>query len=80
VQGVGFRVSAEEEAMVLGLAGWVRNLADGRVEIVAEGYRDAVEELAEWCRHGPPFSKVAGVEVSWEEPCGDLHDFRIRRG
>ena len=66
--------------MILGLSGWVRNLADGRVEILAEGYRDAVEKLVEWCHHGPRFSKVDSVDVSWEKPLGDLKDFRIGRG
>ena len=63
VQGVGFRNWAERQAGKLHLSGWVRNLSDGRVEIMAVG--EEKDELAFWqaCQKGPLFSKV--IEISW---------------
>ncbi|HEV2360114.1 MAG TPA: acylphosphatase [Acidimicrobiales bacterium] len=71
VQGVWFRASCRNEARVLGLAGFVRNLPDGSVEAVFEGPPVAVETAVEWCRRGPPRAQVAGIEVSEEPPVGD---------
>jgi acylphosphatase len=70
VQGVFFRDSARQEAQRLGVAGSARNLGDGRVEIIAEGEEEAVDQLIEWCRSGPSYADVTGVEVSNEEPQG----------
>ncbi len=79
VQGVCFRAYAVDEARRLGLRGWVRNLADGRVEAEAEGERAALEALVQFCRRGPPAAEVEGVEVSWREFRGDLGTFTTRR-
>lgn len=78
VQGVGFRWACDHEAERLGVAGWVRNLPDGAVEIVAEGADDAVGALAAWAEHGPPGASVTRVDVSDEPPQG-AEGFRIRR-
>ena len=72
VQGVWYRGSCAERAGALGISGWARNLPDGRVEIVAEGHLDAVDQLVDWCRHGPPAARVTAVEVQVEEPEGVL--------
>ena len=77
VQGVFFRASTREEAARLGLGGWVRNLPDGRVEIVAEGSRERLDALLEWCRHGPSYARVEQVDVSWEEPRGEFSGFGV---
>ena len=77
VQGVFYRVTCQREATARGLSGWVRNLDDGRVEAVAEGEREKVEELISWCRRGPSGSGVADVEIVWEEPQGESGGFRI---
>jgi acylphosphatase len=61
VQGVAFRASTCSEARRLGVAGWVRNLADGSVELEAEGDDDRVAALLAWCEHGPPSARVANV-------------------
>lgn len=66
VQGVGFRYSTLEEAARLGLAGWVKNLDDGRVEAEFEGPRPTLEALLVWCHHGPRGAWVSAVEASWE--------------
>ena len=63
VQGVGYRISARNEARRLGLTGLARNLGDGRVEVIAEGAPAALADLERWCRRGPPFAKVTEVIV-----------------
>jgi acylphosphatase len=77
VQGVFFRDGARREARSAGVAGWARNLADGRVEIVAEGGAGAVERVVQWCRHGPPGAVVDAVDATDEQP-GELRGFSIR--
>lgn len=77
VQGVWFRESTRQVAQELGLAGWVRNLADGRVEAVFEGDAERVAEAVAWTRRGPERAFVAGVEVSEEKPAG-LTGFAIK--
>jgi acylphosphatase len=61
VQGVFFRACTREQAQRLGLTGYARNLADGRVEVLACGEPDAVAHLREWLRNGPPNADVTGV-------------------
>ena len=77
VQGVFFRAEARARAESLGLAGWVRNLPDGRVEAVFEGEDDRVESMVEWCRRGPAGAGVEAVDVEREEPVGET-GFRVR--
>ena len=67
VQGVFFRASTREQAQLLGLSGHVRNLADGRVEVIASGGQAAVETLQEWLRHGPPHAQVDAVSCEAAE-------------
>ena len=67
VQGVGYRVFVERNAIALGLDGWVRNRRDGGVEAVVSGSIDAVDELIARCRAGPPASRVDRVEVLAED-------------
>ncbi|MBD0347519.1 MAG: acylphosphatase [Thermoleophilia bacterium] len=71
VQGVFFRAELRERARSLGLAGWVRNAADGSVEAALEGERERVETLLRWCGRGPALADVDDVEVAWEEPRGE---------
>ena len=77
VQGVFFRASTRDEARARGLAGWVRNLADGRVEAVFEGDRPVVENMIAWCRKGPPYAYVDQIDIDWQPYRGDLADFRV---
>lgn len=79
VQGVFFRSSTKDMAKKLGLYGWVRNLVDGRVEAVFEGEKDAIEKMLEWCKVGPEYAKVTGIEVIREEFKGDFKEFLLRR-
>lgn len=77
VQAVFFRYETREKALALGLAGWVRNLADGRVEAAFEGPKDAVETMVAWCREGPAGARVDTVDVRSTQPEG-LTSFEIR--
>ncbi len=77
VQGVGFRYNARNQARRLGVTGWIRNLWDGRVEAVIEGDEDAVNQMVNWCKHGPIGARVTNVEVIDEEYKGEFDDFRI---
>ena len=76
VQGVFYRDSCRSQATRLGVRGSVKNLADGSVEVVAEGDRARVEELLAWCRTGPPRAIVTGITVSDEVPAAE-RSFRI---
>lgn len=70
VQGVGYRDWARKAAAELGLEGWVRNLEDGRVELWAEGPREALEELRQRAAQGPRFAHVQQVQVDGVVPRG----------
>ena len=78
VQRVGFRFSAYDEAKDLAVAGWVRNLAGGEVEIVAEGTRENLQILAAWAHLGPPSAHVTAVREDWIDFIGEFTEFRIR--
>jgi acylphosphatase len=78
VQGVFFRQSAQSEARRLGLTGWVRNLNDGSVEIMAEGPRNALQALAQWAKTGPPAADVAAAHEEWRNFKGEFSSFRVR--
>jgi len=78
VQGVFFRGHTSHIAQKLSLTGWVRNDADGSVEIVAEGEKESLEKLVAWCREGPSFANVEDVEVSWEEATGEFLRFEVK--
>lgn len=76
VQGVYFRATTMQTANRLGVSGWVRNLADGRVEAAFEGPREAVAEALEWIRIGPPRAAVESVDIDVETPTGES-GFRV---
>lgn len=70
VQGVGYRWACVREAERLGVAGLVRNRADGAVEVVAEGGPGAVDRLLEWCARGPRHARVTSTDIVEEAPEG----------
>jgi len=77
VQGVFFRANTAREAQSLGLTGWVRNLRDGRVEVVFEGEASAAEAMLHWCRRGTPPAKVDHLEAVEERPESSFICFEI---
>jgi len=79
VQGVWFRSFVQQRALELRLTGFVRNLPDGRVEVVAEGPFQQLEQLEAALWEGPPLASVASVEVTYNPPTGRFHGFVIRR-
>jgi acylphosphatase len=78
VQGVGFRYFTARQARALDLTGFVRNLPDGRVEVVAEGVRGALETFVAAVREGPPGAVVRDVRVEWTESPAREREFFIR--
>lgn len=78
VQGVGYRYFVLRRAQALGLRGWVRNLYDGTVEVVAEGPEPQLQQLLDALSRGPQGSRVTRVETLWDAPKGQFTHFLIR--
>jgi acylphosphatase len=78
VQGVFFRDFVTGWARELGLAGYVRNLPDGAVEVRAEGERQQLEKLVGYLKEGPPAARVNKVVTNWSEYTGNYSGFRVR--
>lgn len=86
VQGVYYRISTQKYAQSLGLVGWVRNRADGSVEVMAYD-RDVpdgissqrLSDLQQWCSQGPPMANVTSIHFSWVEKTEEWLDFRVLR-
>ena len=78
VQGVFFRQSTRVMAIKNNVNGWVRNLDDGRVEIIAEGEKQNIGNLVNWCKTGPANSRVDEFELSEENVTDDFENFEVR--
>lgn len=79
VQGVWFRASMRNEALRLGVQGWVRNVPDSSVEAVVEGPSEQVDALIAWSHEGPEQAQVQSVDVTWIEREEVLDSFEVRR-
>ncbi len=77
VQGVGFRHTAEGIALEVGLTGWVKNLTDGRVEMVCEGPKEKIDLLLEKIRASTLGPHIKKADCRWEDPSGDFDDFTV---
>ena len=77
VQGVGFRRFIKKKAVNLGLKGYVKNLPDGRVEILAQGEKQKIEDLRRVAEKGNIFSDVKSTVIDWQEEIGDYEGFEI---
>ena len=78
VQGVFFRQSTKVMAIKNNAKGWIRNLDDGRVEIVAQGETQDIDNLAHWCKTGPANSRVDEFELSEENVSDEFETFEVR--
>ena len=78
VQGVGFRVNTRRQARKLGLTGWVRNLANGDVKVVAEGEQSDLKQLVSWAQTGPSMAHVNDVKENWKESNDEFSTFSIK--
>ncbi len=80
VQGVFFRAATRDEAIRIGVGGWVRNLSDGTVQALFEGEKNKVESIIAWCHQGPQGARVDRVQIFWEPYVGEFKHFEIRYG
>ena len=78
VQGVGFRYFVRSAAQSLGVDGWVRNLRDGRVELLAEGSQAELQDLLNEVRKGPSSSAVIDIEETWSDATGEFENFNVK--
>ena len=78
VQGVFFRSNTRDIASSLGLKGYVRNMPDGTVEVVAEGNEDKTKELVEFCKKGPEAAEVTKTDVEFEKASNEFKSFEVR--
>lgn len=78
VQGVCFRYFTKIKARNLRLKGFVRNVPNGDVEVIAEGNEKELDELIEFCRKGPALSCVANLKIEYEEFKGEFNDFTVK--
>ena len=77
VQGVFFRHYTREKARELGIVGWVRNLPDGTVELIAEGDPVSLKALEAWLVRGPDMARVDQVDLEWQDAIGKFASFEI---
>lgn len=78
VQGVNFRYSTLQYAQSLRLTGWVKNLPNGAVEVVAEGPQPALNQLLEFLHHGPSYAHVHSVQAEWQPAANEFTHFDVR--
>lgn len=79
VQGVFFRATTKDTVgRIGGITGYICNMPDGSVECIAEGEKDKLEWLLDWCRKGPSGAQVEKIEERWEDYIGEFTDFTIR--
>ncbi len=77
VQGVFYRVNSKNKADEFGLTGWVRNISNGRVEIVAEGEEKNLKNMINWCNNGSNNAIISEIKVKWEKYSGKFDKFEI---
>ena len=78
VQGVGYRYFVVNTALALGLRGYVRNLSDGSVEVLAQGTRSTLERLLTMLQRGPSAAEVNEIRTDWRQPTEHLSGFHVR--
>lgn len=78
VQGVGYRMHTVRQAQHYQLNGWVRNLPDGRVEVIAEGDETQLNGFINWCSQGPHYAEVTNIDITTSPAHDEFADFEIR--
>lgn len=78
VQGVFYRANTQVKAQEFDLKGWVCNEPDGTVKIVAEGKKENLKKLVDWCYNGVRYAKVEKIDVQWQEAKGEFEKFEIK--
>ena len=78
VQMVMYRDSTRRKANKLGLVGWVKNLENKSVEIIAEGEKENLEKLIDWCYNGSILARVDKIDIDWQEATGQFNKFKIK--
>lgn len=79
VQGVWFRAWTRDTAREIGVSGWVRNMADGNVETVAQGNKDLLHRFLERLNDGPPLARVTKIDTDWSDTEEEFSQFGVRR-
>jgi len=78
VQGVFFRSNTQKQAKKLNLTGWVKNLPNGTVKLIAEGEKEKLKELISFCKEGPSSARVDDIDVEWKEYKDEFDRFSVR--
>ena len=78
VQGVCFRMYTQQQARIYGVTGWVRNLQDGRVEVLASGEENSLKQMKQWLRKGPSMARVTHIEVDESDQSEKFEEFTVR--
>ena len=78
ISGVCFRMYTQQQARIFGITGWVRNLNDGRVEVLASGEENSLKQMKSWLRNGPSMARVTHIEINETDQAEDFDDFSIR--
>jgi len=78
VQGVFFRASTQQKAQKLNLTGWVKNLPNGQVEVVAEGNSRNLKTFLKWIQKGPQLAHITSIDIYWEKPLNKFNSFSIK--
>jgi len=78
VQGRGYRYGSRQEALKRGLVGYVYNVSDGSVELVAEGEEQDLKDFVDWCYTGVGSAMVRRIDIRWSDPTSEFSDFLIR--
>ena len=78
VQGVWFRANTKQKAEQLGVTGWVKNTADGKVEALFEGDKKHIQEMIDWCHQGPPLAQIDHVEITEQPVSNGFDGFSIK--
>lgn len=78
VQGIGYRYSSQKEAKIRGFSGYVKNLSDGNIELVAEGEQADLQNFINWCYNGVGSAMISKIEQNWSQATSEFSGFVIR--